>query len=99
MQQSKSFYYLSPHPSSTKSLTKTILPPSPAARGGYMARDAQKNYMFFSQALFEERHGKGGPGGNVRADFLWYFLCSATKKVHQNTNRERAQQCERPAAQ
>ncbi len=28
--------------------------------------------------------GEGGPGGNGRADFLWYFLCSATKKVHQS---------------
>jgi hypothetical protein len=24
------------------------------------------------------------------ADFLWYFLCSATKKVHQNRHTERA---------
>ena len=25
---------------------------------------------------------EGGPGGNGRADFLWSFLCSATKKGH-----------------
>jgi hypothetical protein len=33
---------------------------------------------------------RGVPRGNVLADFLWYFLCSATKKVHEKPNRERA---------
>ena len=48
-----------------------------------------KSNMSFSSILSVERHGKGGPGGNVRADFLLSFLCSVTKKGHQNPHSER----------
>ena len=55
-----------------------------------------RSKMSFSPALFVARHGKGGPGGNVRASFLatsWGAPRSSIKKK----NRERAQLCERPA--
>jgi hypothetical protein len=78
-----------PHLLITNFSTKTILPSSPAARGGLAVGDALSNYMSFTLTHFEERHGEGGPGGNVRADFLSYFLCSATKKVHKELNSER----------
>jgi hypothetical protein len=55
-----------------------------AARSGYVASDAVTAYMFFSLTLFEERHEKGGPGGNVRVPFLSPFLCGMTKKGHQS---------------
>jgi hypothetical protein len=44
-------------PSSTKFQAKTLLLPSPAVRGGYMASDVSKDYMSFSLARFEERRG------------------------------------------
>jgi hypothetical protein len=47
----------------------------------------------FPPFFFRTADGEGGPGGNVRADFLWYFLCSATKKVHQSRYSARAQLC------
>jgi len=56
-----------------------------------------KNFYVFLVLLFVERHRKGGPGGNVRADFLWYFLCSATKKVQRKPAQRGAKLYARPA--
>ena len=55
-----------------------------------MAVDVQKSYMFFSSVRREERHEKGGPGGNVRASFLSPFLCDEAKKWHFCFHRARA---------
>ena len=53
----------------------------------------KKTQLSFSTIRLEERHGKGGPGRNVRASFLatsWDAPRSGINK----TNRERAQLCE-----
>jgi hypothetical protein len=39
---------------------------------------------------------RGVPRGNILADFLWYFLCSATKKVHQKPAQRGAKLYARP---
>ena len=41
-----------------------------------MARNAREDSMSFSSVRFEERHGKGGLGGNVRAS----NVCARAKR-------------------
>ncbi|MBE6660308.1 MAG: hypothetical protein E7605_02780 [Ruminococcaceae bacterium] len=55
-QNRKSFCHLRRTPAQLTFLQKRFLFPSPAARGGKAARDAEKTYMFFSSICFEARH-------------------------------------------
>ncbi|MBE6661403.1 MAG: hypothetical protein E7605_08400 [Ruminococcaceae bacterium] len=82
-------------PQFNKISSKTILLPPSAARVGKMASDAVKAFMSFSQTLFEERHGKGDPRGNVLAPFLatsWGVPRSGIDK----TGTPSARSCARP---
>jgi hypothetical protein len=48
--------------------------------------------MFFSPVRFEERHGKGGPGGNVWARFL-VTSCRVARSDMKNGTAQREAVC------
>jgi hypothetical protein len=66
-----------------------------AARGGYVASEAVTAYMFFSLTLFEERHEKGDPRGNVLASFL-VTSWDAPRSDNKKTKQRGAKLCARP---
>ena len=53
----------------------------PAARVGKMARDAFKNYMSFSPARFEERHGSSFQRRQPLARFLVTSWCAPRSNI------------------
>ena len=58
------------HPGSINLLTKTILIPSPAARGGKATSNVWKTFTSFSSVSFEERQSQGGQGERPGAQCL-----------------------------
>jgi len=67
---------------------QNLLLSAPTARGGYVARDVEKTSIFFSPALFEERHGSSFQRRQPLARFLGSFF-AARQRMNINTGTAR----------
>ena len=60
---------------------------TPAFSGRIKLATFRRKPKYVLLLLFEERHGKGDPRGNVLVPFLSPFLCGTTKKWHSSLHR------------